>query len=66
MPSSSGYVAFCGFALHDLHDHHLLTWTGFHCLCPLLQALHALVCLPESESKQSLKMMISYVLERLY
>jgi hypothetical protein len=31
-----------------------------------LQALQALACLPESESKQSLKMMISYVLERLY
>lgn len=34
--------------------------------CHAEQALHALVCLPESESKQSLKMMISYVLERLY
>lgn len=31
-----------------------------------VQALQALACLPESESKESLKMMISYVLERLY
>lgn len=32
----------------------------------LLQGLQCLACLPESEAKESLKMMISYVLERLY
>lgn len=32
----------------------------------MMQALQALACLPESEAKESLKKMISYVLERLY
>lgn len=32
----------------------------------ILQGLQCLACLPESDAKESLKMMISYVLERLY